>query len=419
MDHSQLYIILAAIFGFFMAWGVGANDVANAMGTSVGAKAVTIVQAIVIATCFEVLGALLAGGQVTDTIRGGIINASLFKPTPELLVFGMLASLLAAGTWLLVATSLGWPVSTTHSIVGALIGFAWIALGAQTVHWPKIINIVLSWVLTPIIAGILAFLLFRSVQRLILDTDTPIKNAKRYVPWYIFLMALIMSLVTLLNGLKHIGLHLSTWQSVLLAIILSLALMLIGRFLLHRIPHLIDDPIQPDFKKIEKIFGILMIFTACSMAFSHGSNDVANAIGPLSAIVAIVRNGGVIAMHASVPFWVMLVGAIGIALGLAMYGYKVIATVGSKITQLTPSRGFAAELATASTVVVSSALGLPISTTQTLVGAVLGVGLARGITALNLSVIRNIFMSWVLTLPAGALFSILYYYLLKTILVHA
>lgn len=399
-----------------MAWGVGANDVANAMGTSVGSKALTILQAIIIAAIFEALGSLLAGGQVAETIRGRIIDAAMFSHSPELLVYGMLASLLAAGTWLLIATSFGWPVSTTHSIVGAVIGFGLIVLGVKAVYWHQVINIALSWIVTPIIAAVAAYLLFRSVQWFIFDSRTPLRNAKRYIPGYIFLVTMVIALVTLLSGLKHLGLRFTTWESILMSVAVSLIISLIGVLLLKKIPVESNKSGSTDFSRLEKIFGVLMVFTACAMAFAHGSNDVANAIGPLSAVVGIVKAGGQVLATARIPFWIMLLGAAGIVIGLAMYGYKVIATVGTDITQLTPSRGFAAQLATASTVVIASGIGLPVSTTQTLVGAVLGVGFARGIGALNLAVIRNIFMSWIITLPAGALFSIIYYHILKAIL---
>lgn len=414
MEHATLFMILAVTFGFFMAWGVGANDVANAMGTSVGARALTIGQAILIAAVFEAAGSLLAGGQVTDTIRGQIIDAAMFVNTPQLLVYGMLASLLAAGTWLVIATFFGWPVSTTHSIVGAVIGFALIAIGPDTVYWHKVTDIALSWVVTPVISGVLAYLLFRSVQRLIFNTDMPVRNAKRYIPGYIFLVSLVLTLVTMVKGLKHVGLHLTETDSVLIAILFSVLVMIVGAVWVRRIPE-IDTAVgeKTDYNALEKIFGILMIFTACAMAFAHGSNDVANAIGPLAAVVGIVKHGGAVMARSPLPLWVLLLGAAGIVIGLATYGYKVIATVGSEITQLTPSRGFAAQLATASTVVIASGAGLPISTTQTLVGGVLGVGIARGIGALNLSVVRNIFMSWIITLPAGAVFSVIYFYAIK------
>lgn len=413
MIHGDIFILLAVVFGFVMAWGVGANDVANAMGTSVGSKALTIVQAIIIAAVFETLGALLAGGQVTQTIRSQIIDTQAFVGNGQLLIFGMLASLLAAGTWLIVASSFGWPVSTTHSIVGAVIGFGLVSLGAGAIHWGEIVNIALSWVVTPVIALVFAFLLFRSVQLLIFESTDPVTNAKRYVPWYIFLVFMVLSLVTLLNGLQHVGLHLSVFQSILVALLISFAFMFLGKLLLRRVAS--KERGRIDFNRLEKVFGILMLFTACAMAFAHGSNDVANAIGPLAAVVGIVQKGGEVLGESGVPFWIMALGAGGMVLGLAMYGHKVMATIGSDITQLTPSRGFAAQLATATTVVVASGMGLPISTTQTLVGAVLGVGFARGIGALNLSVIRNIFMSWIITLPAGAILAIVYYQLIKSL----
>ncbi len=414
MVYGHVYIILAVIFGFFMAWGIGANDVANAMGTSVGSKALTFVQAIIVAAIFEAAGSLLAGGQVTDTIRSHIIDVHVLSGSPDVLIYGMLASLLAAGTWLVIATFFGWPVSTTHSIIGAVIGFGVVVLGPKAIYWHQTIDIGLSWILTPIISGIMAYLLFRSVQKFIFNASDPIKNAKRYVPWYIFLVAFVISLVTLLNGLKHIGLKLTPMDSIWLAILISLIISFIGGLFLRRIPtQKVDAEGQINYQTLEKIFGVLMIFTACAMAFAHGSNDVANAIGPLAAVVGIVKSGGEIMAKSQIPLWIMVLGAAGIVSGLAMYGHRVIRTIGSNITQLTPSRGFAAQLATATTVVIASGAGLPISTTQTLVGAVLGVGFARGMGALNLGVIRNIFMSWIITLPAGAIFAIIYYYIIR------
>jgi len=417
MIHAQLFIWLAVIFAFFMAWGIGANDVANAMGTSVGSKAITIKQAIIIAAIFELLGSLLAGGQVTQTIRSKIIDVHLLAYSPEIFIYGMLASLLAAGSWLIVATKFGWPVSTTHSIVGAVIGFGLI-LGAHVIYWGSIAGIALSWVVTPIIAGVLAYFLFRSVQWLIFNSDKPIQQAKRYVPFYIFMAVFVISSVTLMSGLQHIGLHLTYMASLGIAFVLSILLALIGRWILGRLHFEKLGGVHTDLHALEKIFSVLMVFTACAMAFAHGSNDVANAIGPLAAIVGIVHSGGHIMAKSIIPFWVLLIGAVGIVLGLALYGYKVIATVGTAITELTPSRGFAAQLACASTVVLASGLGLPISTSQTLVGAVLGVGFARGIGALNLTVVRNIFFSWIITLPAGAIFAIIYYYIIVFVAHH-
>ncbi|MGI9282583.1 MAG: inorganic phosphate transporter [Endozoicomonas sp.] len=416
-EYGTILLILACLFGFFMAWGVGANDVANAMGTSVGSKALTIKQAIIIAICLEFLGAYLAGGSVTDTIRKGIIDPNMpeLLENPQLLVYGMMAALLAAGTWLLVATHYGWPVSTTHSIVGSIVGFAAVSISVDAVNWGKVSSIVASWIISPIMSGCIAFMIFMSVQKLILDTDNPFRNAKRYVPVYMFLVGFMMAMVTLIKGLKHIGLPLDYQESILISLLIGLLVMLAGKMALSKIKEDAQADKAFHFSSVEKVFGVMMIFTACSMAFAHGSNDVANAVGPLAAVASIVTSGGEIAGKADMPSWVLLLGAAGIVVGLATYGYRVMATIGTAITELTPSRGFAAELAAATTVVLASGTGLPVSTTHTLVGAVLGVGLARGIGALNLRVIGTIFMSWLITLPAGAFLAIVFFHILKLI----
>jgi PiT family inorganic phosphate transporter len=414
MDQATIYILLAGALGLFMAWGIGANDVANAMATSIGSKALTIRQAVLIAAIFEFSGAFLAGGQVTSTIRKGIIDSTVVAQSPDLLIYGMLASLIAAGLWLVIASRAGWPVSTTHTIVGAIVGFAMVGIGLDAVQWSKVITIVMSWVVSPVMSGILAFILFRSVQKFILNTDNPIANAKKYVPIYIFATGFMIALVTLFKGLKHVGLEFSTTQSYGIAVVTGLLVMVCGIFFISRIK---IDPLDDKdfhFANVEKIFSVLMVVTACAIAFAHGSNDVANAVGPMAAVISIA-NEGVVTQRSAMPVWVLLVGGVGIVLGLAMYGKKVIATVGQKITELTPSRGFACGLAASTTVVIASGTGLPISTTHTLVGAVLGVGLARGIGALNLGVVGTIFMSWIITLPAGALLSIFFFYFFKGI----
>ena len=414
-NYGNVLIILAVIFGTFMAWGIGANDVANAMGTSVGSGAVTIKQAIIIAVIFEFAGAILAGGEVTATIRKGILDAALFTNEPHLLVYGMLASLLAAGMWLLIASSFGWPVSTTHSIVGAIVGFGAVGVGVDAVAWSKVFNIVISWIASPILAGVISFILFRSLQNLIIDTKHPFDNAKKYVPYYMFLVGFIISLVTIFKGLKHVGVSFDTFTSYSLSIGVGLLVAIIGTFLIRNI-HLDPDE-NKDFyyASMERVFGVLMIITAAAMAFAHGSNDVANAIGPLAAIYSVVDSGGLIGAKSALPIWILLVGGAGIVIGLITYGHKVIATIGTGITQLTPSRGFAATLAAAATVVIASGTGIPVSTTQVLVGAVLGVGLARGMAALDTRVINKIFLSWIVTLPAGAFMSILFFFALKGI----
>jgi inorganic phosphate transporter, PiT family len=415
MEHADLYLWLAVAFGLFMAWGIGANDVANAMATSIGAKVLTIRKAILVAAVFEFAGAVLAGGEVTNTIRGGIVDADVLADSPDLLITGMLAALLAAGTWLLIASAMGWPVSTTHSIVGAIVGFAAIGIGMHVVHWDQVGTIAASWVVSPLVSGIVAFLIFTSVQRLVLETPDPFRNAKRYVPIYIFATGFFITLMTLFKGLKHVGLQLKDWQSIALAIGMGGLAVLVALPFLRRISIAETASRAERFAGVKRVFAVLMVFTACSMAFAHGSNDVANAIGPVAAILGVLQTGMVTA-KAVVPFWLLLLGGAGIVVGLATYGQYVIRTIGQNITHLTPSRGFAAELSAATTVVVASGVGLPISTTHSLVGAVMGVGLARGIAALDLGVVRTIFMSWIITLPAGALLSVLFFVLLRGLL---
>jgi len=408
---------MACLFSFFMAWGVGANDVANAMGTSVGAGAITIKQAIIIAMIFEFAGAWLAGGEVTSTIRSSIIDVETagFDERPELLVYGMLSSLLAAGIWLLIASKYGLPVSTTHSIIGAIVGFAAVGISFDSIMWGQIGSIVASWVISPLIAGIISFSLFMTVQHLVLSTDNPFANAKKYVPYYIFLVGFVIAMVTMVKGLRHVGLEITFAQSAAMAIGFGIITMLIGVLMLRRIPEPSSGMMHNQFASVESVFAILMIFTACSMAFAHGSNDVANAIGPLAAINSVVRSGGVFETESALPMWILLLGGFGIVSGLAVWGYRVIATIGRNITELTPSRGFAAELAAATTVVIASGTGIPVSTTHTLVGAVLGVGVARGIGALNLSTVGKIFLSWIVTLPVGALLSIMFFFILRAL----
>lgn len=414
-SYGLILILLTAAVGFIMAWGIGANDVANAMGTSVGSKALTIKQAIIIAMIFEFAGAYLAGGEVTSTIRKGIIDPGYFTAIPEYLVLGMISSLFAAGIWLGVASWLGWPVSTTHSIIGAIIGFTATGVSMDAVAWDKVGGIVGSWVVTPAIAGIIAYLIFMSAHKLIFETKSPFENAKRYVPFYMALSGFIMSLVTIKKGLKHVGLEVSAVNGYILAVAIAIVLGIIGKHFIGRMKFSGSEDADLQAANIEKVFALLMVVTACCMAFAHGSNDVANAIGPLAAVVSVVTSGGEINTSAKLAPWILPLGGLGIVLGLALFGHRVIKTIGQGITHLTPSRGFAAELAAATTVVIASGTGLPISTTQTLVGAVLGVGLARGVSALNLAIVRNIVVSWIVTLPAGALLSILFFFILKAI----
>ena len=421
-QHGHILLIIAAVFAFFMAWGIGANDVANAMGTSVGSNALTIKKAIIIAVIFEFAGAYFAGGDVTSTIRKGILDPALIADKPDLLVLGMMSSLLAAGTWLLIASIKGWPVSTTHSIIGALVGFAVAGISVDAVNWGQISTIVASWVVSPVLAGSIAFVIFMSVQKLVLEADDPFVKAKIWVPVYMFMVGFLIAMVTLLKGLKNTSLSLDFGfdskflNNAPLAFSIGLVVAIVGGFMLSKVKRNTGMNTQNKFVNVEGVFAILMIFTASAMAFAHGSNDVANAVGPLAAIASVVGNGGEIAAKSALPEWILLLGGIGIVVGLVTYGARVMKTIGTKITELTPSRGFAAELAAAATVVFASIWGLPVSTTHTLVGAVLGVGLARGMSALNFKMIGQIFASWIVTLPAGAGLSILFFFLFKGIL---
>jgi PiT family inorganic phosphate transporter len=316
---------------------------------------------------------------------------------------------------LIIASFKGWPVSTTHSIVGAIVGFAAVGISVDSVSWSQVSSIVSSWVISPVIAGAISFLLFKSVQSLILNTKHPFDNAKKYVPGYIFLVGFIISMVTLLKGLKHVGLTLNFQESLTYSLLIGAGIALLGSLILRSVKNTFEKRGDVIFDGVEKVFAVLMVFTACAMAFAHGSNDVANAVGPLAAIASVVQSGGQITAESTMPWWILLLGAVGIVLGLAMLGYRVIETVGKNITELTPSRGFAAVLAAATTVVLGSGTGLPLSTTHVLIGAVLGVGLARGISAIDLSVVGRIFISWIVTLPVGAGLSILFFFALKGI----
>ena len=414
-EYGYIFIVLAVLFGLYMTWGIGANDVANAMGTSVGSGAISVKQAIIIAAIFEFAGAFLAGGHVTKTIRKGIIDPTTVIDQPEILVWGMLSALIAAAIWLTVASWMGWPVSTTHSIIGAIVGFAIVGIGVEAVNWAKIGTIVLSWLVSPIVGGALSYFLMKSIQKLILDTENPLINAKRYAPYYVFLVGFIISLVTLFKGLKHLDIDLNVAQSFIFSGILALILTMISYFLINKIDTYPGESVREQFKQVEKIFGILMIFSASAMAFAHGSNDVANGIGPMAAVVSIVDSGGEVVQKSDLPIWILLVGALGIVIGLSTLGYRVMLTIGTKITELVPTRGFSAELAAAATVVIASRTGIPVSTTQIAVGAVMGVGLARGIGALDLRVIGGIMMSWVITLPVGAILSIFFFFFFRGI----
>jgi PiT family inorganic phosphate transporter len=385
------------------------------MGTSVGSGAITVPSGIIIAGIFEFAGAALAGGHVTATIRKGIIDPSPIVNNPEILVFGMIAALLAAAIWLMVASARGWPVSTTHAIVGAVVGFAIAGIGIDAVEWDKIGQIVASWVVSPLFGGIIAFILMISIRHLILNTANPFTSAKRWGPFYVFLVGFIVSLVTMFKGLTHLKLDLSIPMSFLVAAVIGAIIAAIGWALINRVK--VDEKAEADyhFASVEKVFVPMMLFTACAMAFAHGSNDVANGVGPLAAVYGLVQSGGEVAQTSELPIWILLLGGVGIVVGLATFGYRVMRTIGTKITELTPTRGFCATMAAAATVVLASRTGMPVSTTHIAVGAVMGVGLARGIGALDLRVIGGIIVSWVVTLPIGGVLAALFFFTLKGI----
>ena len=398
-----LILISAAMLGFFAAYGVGANDVANAMGTSVGSKVLTIKQAVLIAAIFEFLGAFLAGGGVTQTIRKGVIDPALFDANLEILIYGMISALFAAGTWLLIASLRGWPVSTTHTIVGAIVGFGIYALGFDKINWSVVGNIGLSWITSPLSSAIVAALFYYICKELILKENT--KYRLIIINFFVFLAGFAIALITVTKGLKNIfkqqDLILtfgdSAFYSAIAALVFTAIFYIFSRARLSN-----------SSGSQESQFAYLMVFTSCAVAFAHGSNDVANAIGPLAAIHQATNQILGNAVSPDTPLWILFLGAAGIVIGLATLGYRVMKTIGEKIVKLTPSKGFAAQLAAALTVVLASQLDMPVSTTHTLVGAVIGIGLVEGISTINVKSVNSIFLSWVITLPAGALLSIIF-----------
>lgn len=401
MPHSEIWIAIASIIGLWMTWGIGANDLANILSTAIGSKAISVRQALIIAIFFETAGALLGGTEVSNTIRSGVIDVHQFADTPILLVYGMLSVLLAGACWMTLASWLGMPVSVTNAIIGALVGVGAMMFGLHAIHWQTVKHIALSWIFSPAIAGLMAWLLFHSIRRWILGVDDPLSAAKKLLPFYLILVAFILSMMTSLKALDHFIFHASFITQILTVLITTFCITIIGWVAIRRIPFNNPSDRHARFIYIEALFSVLMAITACAMVFAHGSNDVAIAVGPVNGVIHFVQNGHLTAEKNDLSY-ILLAGCVGVILGLIMYGRKVIETVGQSITILTPSRAFAATLAAATTVVISTGTGIPVSATQTLVGAVLGVGLARGIDALDLTVVRNIFMSWMITVPAAA-----------------
>ncbi len=471
MSQETLLLIFVILAGCYMAWNIGANDVANAMGTSVGSGALTLRQAVVIAAVLEFSGAFFLGSHVSETIQKGIVDSTIFTD-PLTLVYGMLSALLAAGVWLQIASYYGWPVSTTHSIVGAVVGFGMVVGGLEAIYWDNVAFIASSWIVSPFIGGAISFVIFNFLRRKIFYASNPVQAAKRITPTLVFCVVFILSLIMLYKGLSNVELELTFLQSLGISagcgLIGSIISKICLRYLttksvadttpseyhpevssqlekarrhLQKVAEASRGPIQfqtselldevqllseslkkkeksgqesAEYALVEKIFGYLQIMSACLMAFAHGANDVANAIGPLSASITVLTTG-VISSQATVPTWALALGGIGIVVGLATWGWRVIETIGKKITELTPTRGFAAEFGAAVTILFASRLGLPVSTTHILVGSVIGVGLARGIEALDLRTTRFIFISWLVTVPAGAGVAIAFFYLIKAV----
>jgi len=412
-----------------MAWSIGANDAGNAMGTSVGSGAITFKEAIIIAAVFEFSGAFLAGSDVTDTMRKGIIDPALFDVMPqgaEIFALGMLSVLIAAAVWVHLAAYVGWPVSTTHSIVGSIAGFGIVSVGMSAIDFSTLGLIVSSWVVSPLMGGVLAFLMFTAIQKLIIDTPDPVVAVKKWGPAFAFPIFVVLALLLFSKGLKNVNLPFDTLGIVVISAVTGIIASVVLSYFMRKI----KAPEQSEvgegqtltdlrFARVEHVFRYLQTITACFIAFAHGSNDVANAIGPLAGIVSLYDGttftGGVQSLTTAVPVptWVLLLGGIGIVIGLATYGYKVIETIGTKITDITPSRGFAAEFGAAATILVGSKAGLPLSTTHTIVGAVIGVGFARGMNALNLGIIWQIAKAWVYTIPFTAVLTAIIFAILK------
>ena len=408
MDLDTFLFSFAVIACIYMACNIGANDVANAMGTSVGSKALTFKQAIMIAAVAEFMGAFFVGGHVSDTIRKGMLDPTIFEAVPYHLVYGMISALIAAALWLHIASYLGWPVSTTHSIVGGVVGFGVIAGGMDVINWGKMGQVVLSWIVSPVMGGVVAYLVFKFISTKVFSKRTPMVYAKNLLPYMVFWVFVILSNAMVYKGLKNLHLNLSFNHALVISLVVGSLAFAVTKFLVKKIPYNSSWDLQKQFHETENIFKYLQILTAFYVAFAHGSNDVANAVGPLAAVVGILKDGHV-HMKVIMPTWILALGGGFIVFGLLIWGAKVMKTVGENITELTPSRGFAATFAAATVVLICSKMGLPISTTHTLVGSVIGVGMARGLPTLNLAIIKMIMISWVSTIPFTAIISMLCY----------
>ncbi|MEJ2153977.1 MAG: inorganic phosphate transporter [Desulfobacteraceae bacterium] len=406
MGGEYVVLIIGYIFGFYMAWNIGANDVANSMASAVGAKAITIRQAILIASILNVVGATFIGSHVTNTIRKGIVSTEVLSD-PHLALIGALSALLAAALWVSFATWKSLPVSTTHSIVGAMVGFGIMAGGFDVINWSKLGAVVMSWVISPIFSLVIAFLLFKLIVRLVLSSDNAGAAALKWSPVFIggaiFVVVLSFLFKTPLGKKFSVGMPTALIIATMMAYLLGMA----GKILIKRF-------ILPRHKGVEEIFRRIQIGTSCYVALAQGANDVANAIGPLAVIYFLVKTGAV-GTKVPVPVFLLLFGGVGIACGIWMAGYRVMNTIGTKITTLTNTRGFCVDFSAATTVLLASKMGLPVSTTHAAVGGVMGVGIARGMEAVNFRIVLQIMLYWVLTVPAAAFTSMLLFWIIRLI----
>ncbi|HPC25210.1 MAG TPA: inorganic phosphate transporter [Fervidobacterium sp.] len=396
-------LIFTFLIGLFMAFAIGANDVANGMATAVGAKAITPKQAALLASVLEFSGAAMFGATVTKTIASGIISTTHIQ-NPNYIIYGALSALLAAGVWVMVATYFGMPVSTTHSIIGGMIGFGLVSGGVKVVYWSKLISIVLSWVISPIAGGVLAFLVFKLITVTILHRPSPLKAAKKVAPLLIgltfFLISFLFSLTTL---------RIPYGKSIMYGSIFFVISALISWALIMKYASKNSN----EYEAVEGIFKRVQVMTSSYVCFSHGANDVANAMGPIALVLTILRTG-TSANVVEVPRYVLFLGGLGIAVGVLVYGYRVMQTLGHNITEINNTRGFSIDFGTATTVLFSSIFGFPISTTHTVVGAVTGVGLARGIEVVNTAILKDILVSWFITIPFSMGVSAILYLALTT-----
>jgi phosphate/sulfate permease len=474
MSLANVFSYLVLIAGFYMSWNIGANDVSNAMGTSVGSKSLTLKKAVILAAILEFSGAFFVGGTVSETLQQGIIQLESFRNDPTTLVLGMFSALIATSLWLQIASYFGWPVSTTHAIVGAILGFGWMIGGTDAVAWKEVSSIVMSWVLSPALSGILSFIAFSFLQKKILYSFNPVLATKKILPYLFAFVIFVFFTATAFDGLSNIQVKISFPTLLLGSCSFASLAFFISRYFVRRykpitsiqpsltnqiplqqisitkalkhlnklkltldeeslskiensINHLenlrdhlsskqTEHNISEDFTTVEKMFAYLQILSACFVAFAHGANDVANAIGPVASVLEIINNPFDFVTKAQIPTWLLALGGLGIIIGLATWGWRVIETIGKKITELTPTRGFCAEFGAAVTILVASKLGFPISTTHCIVGSVLGVGLAKGIMAINLRVLKEIVLSWVITIPCSATACIILYQIIKLLI---